>query len=154
MAKKIAAGSPWDCALRYLGQRSHSQHEIETKLARRGFAAEEIDATMGRLLRADLIDDDQFAYEYARSLFRTKKLSSREVARRLRDKGVPGITAERVLAEAADTGDYERALSVAAKKAGQMQGLDPAVQERRLLAFLARRGFTQSTCYAVTQAVL
>lgn len=144
----MSAATPWDCALRYLGQRSHSAHELQSKLARRGFTEEEIDQTMQRLDDAGLLDDEQFADEYSESLFGSKNLSSREVARRLKQRGVSQLIIEATLAGSA-LRDYDRALVVGKKKCQQMADLPEEVQLRRLLAYLSRRGFTESICYAV-----
>lgn len=146
-------GSPWDAALRYLGQRSHSRLELEQKLSRRGFSSDEVDDTIRRLDQAGLIDDQQFAAEYARSVIQARGLSSREVARRLRQRGIEQRDIETALGDVAE-GDFDRALEVAGRRLDQMGDLDTQTRRRRLLSYLGRRGFSEELCYAVVRRLV
>lgn len=147
---KAPRGTPWDAALRYLGQRAHSRLELDQKLTRRGYEPKEVRQTLERLDLAGLIDDEQFAIDYARSLFEAKGVSSREVVRRLRERGVGQAIIDSVLATTSDS-DFERALRIAERRLSQMQGIDNVTLRRRLLAYLGRRGFSEGVCYAVVR---
>lgn len=140
----------WDSALRYLGQRAHSRQELIQKLTRRGYDQEEIDQTLMRLDQADLLDDAQFARDYTRSLLSSRGSSRREVQRELGKKGISSDLVADVLADLPD--DFDRALAGARKKMAGLADREKDVRWRRTLAYLARRGFSESTCYAAVRA--
>lgn len=139
--------SPWDAALRYLGQRDHSEHELRTKLARRDFDEDEIENVIQRLYAAKLIDDAKFASACAISYFHSG-LSRRAVAIKLRNKGLSDVNIEAALSGLDDDDELGRAIDLARSRLQKMSGIPQATARRRLLAFLGRRGFSESMCYA------
>ena len=152
-AAKPPRGTAWDAALRYLGQRDHARLELAAKLERRGFSAEETADALERLDAADLLDDSAFARRLARQLLEGRHLSEREVHRRLTAKGVSPEVAEEAIATSAEPGsDFDRALVLAQRKLDGSAGLDTPTAQRRLLAYLARRGFSSGVCYAAYRA--
>ncbi len=153
-SKPIRSGpTPWDCALRYLGVRSHSQHELEQKLTRRGFTPEEIQLTIDRLDQSGLLNDEQFARDLTRSLLEGRSFSLAQVARELNKRGLSSEIVETVLADIPADSDYGRAVGLAEKKMGQLSGHPQDVRRRRTLAYLGRRGFSSGVCYAVIREV-
>lgn len=142
-----AKQTAWDCALRYLGQRNHGSAELRTKLSRRGFDVEEVNLAMDRLLAADLLDDQAFASEYARSLMLSKRLSKRAAAAKMRDRELATDVIAGALAEYSDEDELGCAVEIARQRLQQMSGVSAIAAKRRLLAYLARRGYSQSVCY-------
>ena len=130
-------------ALRALARRAHARFDLRRRLLQRQHPAAAVDGALDRLTAAGLLDDLRFAIDYAAA----KARRGRGPARLVRDLQAQGI--ERRVAEDAvrsslasegvDPADAVRAL--AAKRARQLAGLPPAVRKRRLVAFLARRGF-------------
>ena len=59
--------SAWDSALRLLGVRARSRHEMRERLTRKGFDADTVDEVMTRLDKHQLLDDTDFAAEWVRS---------------------------------------------------------------------------------------
>jgi SOS response regulatory protein OraA/RecX len=53
--------NPYYQALVILERRDHSEWEVRTKLARKGFSAVEIDSTIEKLIKVNFIDDERFA---------------------------------------------------------------------------------------------
>lgn len=145
----MAAATPWDCALRYLGQRAHSRTEIETKLARRDFQKEDIAKAMERLEAAGLLDDEQFAADFVRSRLGRRSASRQELRYELKKRGIEPEVLRRTLAALPEDSDYEQALQTARKKVGQLASADKTVRRRRTLALLARRGFGAEISYRV-----
>lgn len=143
----------WDCALRYLGQRAHGSVELRVKLERRGFEEEEIDLAMDRLRGADLLDDEAFGAEYARTLIVSRGLSKAAAMRKLREKGLSEQVTASALAPFTDDEEYQRALELAQQRRRKLAELDPITAKRRILAFLARRGYPQSICYRAVSDV-
>lgn len=140
-------GTPWDAALRYLGQRDHSRLEVQQKLERRGFPAEEINATLERLTGAGLLDDGAYAQQKAASLFANRGSSVAEVRRKLAQKGVSAADIDRAITPANADADFERACAEVERRGPKMLGLPAQTRQRRLLSHLARRGFPEGVCY-------
>jgi|HubBroStandDraft_3_1064219.scaffolds.fasta_scaffold00622_4 SOS response regulatory protein OraA/RecX len=55
----------YDQAVELLGQRPHFRRQLAQKLARRGYAAEEIERTLDRLAEQGYLDDEQAARGFA-----------------------------------------------------------------------------------------
>ena len=91
--------SAWDAALRLLGVRARSRAEIAERLARRDFDQPTIDDVLARLEESGLIDDDEFAREWAGSRSRYSGRGRLALRRELRTKGVAAHTIEAALAE-------------------------------------------------------
>ena len=133
-------------ALRALGRRAHARLDLRRRLLQKQHPPAAVDGALDRLAAAGLLDDARFAREYAAT--RATRGGGRGAARLVRDLVTQGVD-RRVAEEAAraaltDEGvDSEAAArAVAAKRAKQLAGLPAPVRRRRLLAFLARRGFT------------
>lgn len=130
-------------AMRALARRAHARHDLRRRLLQKQHPPAAVDAALERLAALRLLDDAQFAVDYARQ----KSQRGRGAARLLRDllaQGVERRVAEDAVrtalaAEGVDPTDAVRAL--AEKRARQLAGLPAVVRKRRLVAFLARRGF-------------
>ena len=70
--------------------------------------------------------------------------------------GVSGTHVDAALAElpGGDEQTAERAVALAARRAGQLAGLPREARQRRLLAFLARRGYTGEAARAAVKQAL
>jgi regulatory protein len=130
-------------ALGLLAVRPRSRHEMEVRLLRAGFDQGEVDDVLGRLERARLLDDEQFARDLAQQAFDVRRSGQRAVASALFAKGVSRETVEEVTAGYAD-GDPARALELAEARAVRMADLDPSKAYRRLTELLMRRGHSPS----------
>src|SRR4051812_32006475 len=134
----------YDRALNMLALRARSSQELARSLVRKGEERAHVDWAIARLQEQGLIDDAAFARAFTRSRVVGGKQSRRRVERDLARKGV----SRSVVGEAIDDVFEEEAVDqraiveeAARKKLRSLAGLDPAVQRRRLYAFLARRGY-------------
>ncbi len=129
--------------MRLLARRAHGREEIRRKLARKGHDPVAVTAALIRLDRLDLTDDAGFAAEYAAS--RAGRGSSPE--RIQRDLVRLGVPAELAVNTVADTvareglDPWQRTMQQGTRRAASMRALPKLTQQRRLLAFFARRGF-------------
>jgi regulatory protein len=130
-------------ALRAVERRSFARADLGRRLRRKGHAPEAIERALGRLAEHGFLDDAAFAASYVE----TRAARGRGPLRLARDLAAMGIdrsvidralTAHGVSADTA--GDVPRAL--AAKRAAQLGDLPRQVRRRRVLAYLARRGFS------------
>jgi regulatory protein len=130
-------------ALRAVERRSFARADLGRRLRRKGHAPEAIEVALGRLVERGYLDDAAFAANYVE----TRAARGRGPLRLARDLAAMGVERrliDRALAAhgaGADTaGDVPRAL--AAKRAAQLDDLPRHVRRRRVLAYLARRGFS------------
>lgn len=125
-------------ALNYLSYRPRSRAEITTYLRRRGVLENQIEVVTDRLERAGLVDDEAFAQFWVDNRERFRPRGLHALRYELRHKGISDKIIDRVLAPVDLSASAYRA---AAKKARQMIHLDQATFERKLVGYLARRGF-------------
>ena len=137
--------------LRLLTVRTRTRAELAGQLAKRGYPDAVVTAALSRLESVGLIDDEDFADQWVRSRQANAGKGKRALAAELRTKGVD----DDVIAIALDGVDAEaervRAEQLVERRLRrEMLGDDddPKVM-RRLVAMLARRGYSQSMAVAV-----
>ena len=144
IALESARLQSYDRALNMLAFRARSSRELARSLVKKGEERSHVDWAIARLQEQGLLDDAAFARAFTRSKVVGGKQSRRRVEQDLARKGVSrtvaGEAIENVFEEEAID---QRAIveEAARKKLRALSGLDPAVQRRRLYAFLARRGY-------------
>jgi regulatory protein len=130
-------------ALRLLATRSRSRADLRRRLVHKQHPPAAADGALSRLEARGLLDDRRFAREYTASHAARGRGPSR-ILQDLLAQGVERRAAEEALrtALAEERIDPARAArSVAEKRARQLGDLPAHVRRRRLLAYLARRGF-------------
>jgi regulatory protein len=130
--------SAYDKVLDYLSYRPRSRAEIVTYLQKRDLVERQIEAIAERLERAGLLDDVAFAQFWVENRERFRPKGLRALRYELREKGISGEVIEDALASV-DT--LESAYRSAAKKARQVEHLDQREFHRKIVEYLARRGF-------------
>lgn len=139
--------------LRRLTERSHSRRELEQALAKRHTDSDVATAVLDRLTEVGLVDDRTFAEAWVTSRQERKHLSGRALRDELVRKGVDRDIIDDVLRAVDADREYDAALALAERKVRSMAGLVPEVRRRRLVAALARRGFSASVSSRVLAAV-
>jgi len=142
-------------ALRAVARRAHARFDLRRRLLQKQHPPAAVDGALERLAWQGLLDDVQFARDYAGA----KAARGRGPSRLVRDllaQGVERRVAEEAVRAAladdgADPGAAVRA--VAEKRARQLAGLPAPVRKRRLAAFLARRGFQGAEVRAIVEAL-
>ena len=156
VARETALLATYDRAVRMLAFRARAASELRRNLLRKGEPAEYVDAAIDRLRTSGFLDDSAFARQFTRARSAGAGVSRRRIQQELNRRGVPrevtdGAIAEVYEEEAIHEGDVaERA---ARKKLRSLGGLDPAVRNRRLYAFLARRGYSPGDIRRAIEAV-
>jgi regulatory protein len=124
--------------LNYLSYRPRSRAEVVTYLRRRDTHENHIGVVVDRLERVGLLDEEAFAEFWVENREKFRPRGPMGLRYELRGKGVSDEIIERVL----DTVDAsESAYRAASKKARQLGHLDRVVFSRKLVEYLARRGF-------------
>jgi len=142
-------------ALRAIARRAHARIDLRRRLLQKQHPAGAVDSALDRLSAAGLLNDAQFAADYAAAKARRGRGPARLV-RDLQAQGVERRVAEDAVrtslaAEGVDPAEAVRAL--AEKRAKQLAGLPPVVRKRRLVAFLVRRGFAGADVREVVEGL-
>ncbi len=130
-------------ASRLVAMRPHSVHELLGKLRDRGHHPRAIAEAVGRLQAAGLLDDAV----YARHFVRVRAPRGHGPGRLLHDllaRGVDRLVAERAIGEVLQAEGLEaasQAKTLAERRLAQLAAVPPKQRRRRVLAYLARRGF-------------
>jgi regulatory protein len=129
--------------LRALEVRSYARSDLGRRLQRKGHRRAAVEAALERADELGLLDDASFS----RSYVETRASRGRGPSRLTRDllaMGVERSLIDRALAAQWPEGSDRAAVPVALaqKRAAQLGTLPRNTKRRRLIAFLARRGFT------------
>lgn len=135
-------------ALRYVERRARTEAELRKKLTDRQIPPQEIEAVLVKLKEYGYINDEKFIQDYQRARNDYKPMGVQRIKMELNLKGVPRDLVQTVSAEKED--EYTLALTAAQSRLRQYGNLTPEVFQRRMIGFLARRGFT----YDVIQKVM
>jgi regulatory protein len=136
------AESPFQAALRYLGNRPYSVAELKQKLRRKQVPAGAIDETVARLKQLGFLDDRRLAEHYASSLARNRAFGRFRVERELKARRVDPRAVQPALEQAYSESDEKVLLERALDQ--KMRGLRLPLTRARLFslcASLRRRGF-------------
>ncbi len=130
-------------ALRCLELRSYARSDLARRLARKGHPRQAVEAALEKVAALGLLNDEA----YARSYVRTRAARGRGPLRLIRDllaMGVHRSLIDQAIAvewpEGSDRTSMPQAL--ATKRALQLGSLPRQTKRRRVLAYLARRGFS------------
>lgn len=139
---------------RLLTARPRTRMELAQALSRKGIPEHTIEQVLGKLDRAGLINDADFAEAWVHSRHTYDGLARRALATELRRKGVD----DSVVADAVSTVDTnaeeQRARQLIRKKLRTNAGTDEATKVRRLVGVLARKGYPQGLAYRVVREEL
>lgn len=124
-------------ALWLISYRSHSQKELYDKL-RRDYDEASAEKAVERMAELGLINDEEFARQYARKLIYGKKLSLRSALIELRRKGIDDVTAEEVLSEL----DYDAQAQIIDIINKKYKNIEDEKIKRRAVAALQRKGYS------------
>lgn len=139
-AFRSEAAQARNAALRLLTTRPRTVEEMRKRLGQR-FGAWAVEQTVSRLQSEGLLNDEEFAQQWRSSRERRKPRSRGIIERELRDKGV----AEDIIGGALEGYDSaDAAHRATARYAARQSGSGRAVFDRRVGAFLGRRGFEPS----------
>lgn len=126
-------------ALRLLTGAPRSRKQLAEAMARRDVPEDVAARVLDRFTEVGLIDDAEYARMLVRSQQESRGLARRALAVELRRKGIDDELAAEALADVDDATEEAGARELLRRR--WRPGLDPAVQTRRLLAMLARKGY-------------
>lgn len=140
--------------LRSTRQRPQTRAELAAKLTARQVAPPAREAALTRAEELGAVDDDAFARAWVEDRGRGRGYGIPRLRRELDRRGVPAHVREQALERLADRDPLAVATELAQRRAAQLPGtLAPQVVARRLVAYLARRGYDESLARRVAISV-
>src|SRR5271157_3220227 len=142
--------------LRLLTARARTRAELAGQLAKRGYPDDVSARALDRLTDVGLVDDAGFAEQWVHSRRANAGKGKRALAAELHTKGVDNDVITSVLGgiNPAEEGGRAEQLVRARLRRENLSDADDARVSRRLVAMLARRGFSQTMAYEVVSAEL
>lgn len=138
LQEKGSVESAYEKTLNYLSYRPRSRAEIVTYLRKRDADESQIEEIVARLERTGLVDDRAFARFWVENREQFRPRGPRALRYELRGKGISDDVIEQALASL-DVSDS--AYRAARKKVRQFSRLEQPVFHRKMVEYLARRGF-------------
>lgn len=131
-------------ALDLLGRRAHSVHELKLKLIQRKYEQELINDLLFQLVKKNILDDKQFALQYAVERVTLRKIGKQKLKSELIKKGISGDIINEVLQTIDISEDIENALHLARKKMNALlnRGYDEKRALPKLSAYLLSKGYS------------
>ena len=130
-----------DKAVGMLAVRARSRGEIEQGLRRNAFADETIKMVIYKLESNQLLNDQEFACQWAN--YRTgQKYGPRRISQELKMKGISGEDAEKALSEMTEEDYLKDAIVIARKASLRLKATDDLRKARqKISAAVVRRGY-------------
>ena len=153
LCKAADAEAAYRSALACLGRRPFSRRDLARRLVMRGHPPESADLAVARAESAGLVNDETYARHYVQ----TRSARGRGPMRLRRELAIMGVAAaiiDRVLAEQAEETDPGVVRALARKRASQLGDVERQDRFRRVVAFLARRGYAGSDVRKVVREVV
>lgn len=134
--------SAYDDGVRVLARRARSSGELRDELQRLEHPAHEVEAVIDEFEQSHYLDDAGLARAVTEKLRETKRASRAQIRVKLRERRLPDAIIEAALGELDVDEEFALLRETAQDRARKLGGLDRQTAERRLLGFLARRGWS------------
>lgn len=141
-------------ATKKLARKAMSSGELKKELQQMECDSAEIEEVIEEFKKSLYLDDLGLARIICEKQRSNKKASKTQIKQTLQKRLIEQHTIEEVLSELDDEEEHELLYAAAEKRAGQMRDLPRDVAKRRLLGFLARRGWSGSAVTKVVNEVL
>jgi regulatory protein len=146
----VQRGSPFDCSLRVLSLRDHSEWELRRKLKEKGYQDEGIEQSVARLKELGYLDDARFARLFASSAVRNGRGYGSRLKMELSRRGVAPEIVSEVLSEISQ--EFSEGELLDQVMARRFAGYDPEAatekEKRKVAGYLQRKGFSLSAIFA------
>jgi len=141
-------------ALRLLESQPRTRADLAQAMARRGVPADAATAVLDRFTEVGLIDDEAFAAAWVTSRHNGRGLGRRALSQELRKRGVDNDTIREAVSTVSADDERDAAATLVERRLRSMTRLPRDTQVRRLVAMLARKGFSQSLAMTVVLEAL
>lgn len=134
--------SAYETAVKLLARKPLSSGELQRALVVAGHPEFDAQDAVAQCLESLYLDDDALAESVAQKLRDSKGESKARIRQKLRERHLPDTAIDAALENLDDDAEFELLRQTAQDRARRMAGLDRPTAERRLLGFLARRGWS------------
>jgi len=141
-------------AEKYCAYQERSQLEVKNKLLGMGLNISETNEILVDLVRDNFINEERFAYAFAKGKLKIKKWGNRKITMALKNKGITEGLIQKVLKEI-DPDHYivELRFNIE-KKSRLMKETDPWKKTGKLKQFLIAKGFEPELVFREVDAFL
>jgi regulatory protein len=150
----VKQASSFDCSLRVLSLREHSEAELRRKLKEKGYEEPGIGESVARLKELGYLDDARFARLFASSAIRNGRGYGARLKLELARRGVAQEVVAQVLSELSE--EFGESEVLAGLMERRFAGFDPETatekEKRRVIGYLQRKGFSLSAIFAKLKA--
>lgn len=140
--------------LRQLTGAPRTRAQLAAALSRRNVPADVADRVLSRFGEVGLIDDAEYARAWVQSRHRGRGLARRALSRELRARGVDDDVAREAVDSLGPDDEMAAARALVMRRLPLTRELDRATRMRRLVGFLARKGYPGSLSLQVVREVL
>lgn len=140
-----------DTVYRLLAARARSRSELMQALQRKGIGEDVATDVLDKFEAAGLIDDAAFAESWVRQRHEHQGLGRRALHAELRRKGVDEQAAADALSQMDEDAEAQRARELVRRKVRGMRAVEPVARTRRLVAMLARKGYSEGMAFRVVR---
>lgn len=140
--------------LRRLTAAPRTRAQLADDLRRRAVPDDVATKVLDRFTEVGLVDDRAFADGWVRSRHAQRGLSRRALAHELRNKGVADDLVAEAVGGVGDDDELRAAEELVARRLPALRRFDRAVQERRLVGMLARKGYPGGLAMQVVRAAV
>lgn len=137
-----------------LRRSSLSISEVRAVLREHGLDDIEVEEWIARYERLGYLDDARLSEQVVHSHGRRRGKGSGAILSELSRRGVETSIAREAVADLDPVAELENATQIAERRARQLRGLDRSTAERRLMAFLQRRGYPGEVTRTAVRAAL
>jgi regulatory protein len=137
--------------LKLLTTRPRSRVELAEALCRRGIPEDVGEAVLDRLGEVGLVNDAAFAESAVYSSHHHRGLGRRALSTELRRRGVPEEIVYEAVATVRPEDEEQRARELVRRKLGNSTVRDARTLARRLIAMLARKGYSEGLALRVVR---
>ena len=141
-------------AVRLLARKARSSGELSHQLLERQHDPNAVEALIGEFIENHYLDDRGLARITAESLRERKRASRTQIKMKLRERRFTDEVIDEVLAELNEEDESELLQTIADDRARRLVGLERQVAERRLLGYLARRGWSGQPAYSAAREAI
>ncbi|MFB2582087.1 regulatory protein RecX [Herbiconiux sp. P15] len=143
-----------DTVVRALGRRQLSAGETHDLLVAQGATSDEADVLVAKYEEFGYLNDFALAESLVERLSERNHKSRAVISRELAARKIPSEMVTEALSLLDDDHEFDLAHDAAMKRIGQLSSYDDTTAERRLMAFLTRRGFGSGVVREVTRQAM
>lgn len=142
-----------ETTLNILSMVAKSRKQLFDRLVEKGYSEEAAEGALVRLEEVNIVNDTEFASQWAHSRHYNSGLAPYAIKRELTLKGIAEDIIESTLSQFEDSKLQETALELARKKAKSVTG-DKSNKVRKVASAIARKGYNSNIAFSVAKQAI